>query len=67
MDMSPEAVSDRALRARIASNTRWAKEPDRRAATAKATKANLDRFEKEVDPDGVLDLKSAQARRKKAS
>ena len=45
---------DRVLRARIAAHERWAKEPDRSAATARARQAALDRFEIEVDPDGSL-------------
>lgn len=50
--MSPD---DRVLNARIAAHTRWAKTPDRTAATAKARQAAMDRFEREVDPDGTLD------------
>lgn len=46
--------SDRALIARIASAERWAHTGDRQAATAPARKAFDDRFEKAVDPDGVL-------------
>lgn len=46
--------AERSLRARIAAHTRWAGCDDRRAATAPATRAFLDRFEKQVDPDGVL-------------
>lgn len=34
--------------------TRWAYEPDRTAATAPAREASEARFEKLVDPDGVL-------------
>lgn len=41
--------------ASIAANTRWAHEPDRTAATAAARTALADRFERDVDPDGVLD------------
>lgn len=48
---SPE---DRALTARIAAHTKWANTADPTAATAPARKAFLDRFEKQVDPDGVL-------------
>lgn len=40
--------------ASVAANTRWAHEPDRTAATEAARRAFLDRFEREVDPDGVL-------------
>jgi hypothetical protein len=42
------------LRAQTAAHTRWAKTADRLAATAPARQAALDRFEREVDPDGVL-------------
>jgi len=46
--------SDYTLRARIAANTRWAYTADRPAATAAARAAFAQRFEREVDPDGVL-------------
>ncbi|GAA2185018.1 hypothetical protein GCM10009785_35100 [Brooklawnia cerclae] len=46
--------SERALVGRIAANERWAREPDRSAATAPARAAMLAKFEREVDPDGVL-------------
>ena len=36
--------SDRSLRARIAAHERWAREPDRTAATEKARAANTDRY-----------------------
>lgn len=51
---SAHSSSDATLRARIGGNARWAHEPDRAAATAAARKAFNDRFEREVDPDGVL-------------
>ncbi len=40
--------------AKIAAYTRWAREPDRSAATAPARRASLARFEAEVDPEGLL-------------
>jgi hypothetical protein len=40
--------------ASVAANTRWAFEPDRRKATAPATAGFLAKFEKQVDPDGLL-------------
>jgi len=43
------------LKARAAAHTRWAKTPDRAAATSAARTAALDRFERQVDPDGTLD------------
>jgi hypothetical protein len=44
----------RSLAGRIGAHTKWAKTSDRTAATAPARRAFLDRFEREVDPDGVL-------------
>jgi hypothetical protein len=79
--------SERTLRARMAAYQSWAQTDDRAARTAPARKAAMDRYEREVDPDGTLNpaerarraeqamrahmtrmaLKSAQARRKRAS
>lgn len=50
-----EPIGDRILIAKVAAHTRWANTTDRTAATAKARQAFRDRFEREVDPDGVLD------------
>lgn len=47
-------MSDRALIARLAAHTRWAKEPDRTAATSSARKGLEAKWAREVDPDGVL-------------
>lgn len=44
----------RSASASIASNTRWAFEPDRTAATQAARTAFMQRFERQVDPDGLL-------------
>jgi hypothetical protein len=49
--LSPAQLSERA---RIAANTRWAKEPDRLAATAPGRRAMLEVFERQVDPEGIL-------------
>lgn len=46
--------AQRALHARLASHSRWAKTADPAAATAPARAAFLDRFERQVDPDGTL-------------
>lgn len=54
---------DRSTAARIAAHESWAKTSDRTARTAAGTKALLDKFEREVDPDGVLPL---DERRKRA-
>lgn len=52
--MSANHPDHRTLIARIAAHESWAQTPDRTARTAPARAAALDRFEREVDPDGVL-------------
>lgn len=47
--------SERTMRAQIAAHESWASTPNRAARTAKARKTFLDRFEKQVDPNGELD------------
>lgn len=47
--------TERSLRARVAAHTRWANTTDRAAATAAARQGMQDRFDRQVDPDGVLD------------
>jgi hypothetical protein len=49
--LSPE---QRSIRARLAAHTLHAKVTDPAAHTAPARQAFLDRFEREVDPDGTL-------------
>jgi hypothetical protein len=49
-----ESPTERRLRAHAAAHTRWAKTDDRRAALAPARKGLRAKFEREVDPDGVL-------------
>lgn len=44
----------RSMSARIAANSRWAREFFLREATAAARRGFYRRFEREVDPDGVL-------------
>lgn len=46
--------SERKLRAQIAAHTSWANTDDRQARTANGTAALLSKFEREVDPDGIL-------------
>lgn len=46
---------ERKLRAQVAAHTSWANTSDRKARTAAGTAALLSKFEREVDPDGVLD------------
>jgi hypothetical protein len=55
-------AEDRALMAYIASHASWAKTEDRTARTHNGRQAFLARFEREVDPDGVL-LPAERARR----
>jgi hypothetical protein len=50
-NLTPE---QRSLRARIAANTQWANTSDRAARMAPARLAADRRFERQVDPDGVL-------------
>jgi hypothetical protein len=50
--MTPE---QRRLRAQAAAYAQWSKEPDPAARTAPGRAAFLERFEREVDPDGTLD------------
>jgi hypothetical protein len=50
----PLTPQQRTLRARLAAHRSWAKTSDRRARTENASKAFLERFEREVDPDGIL-------------
>ncbi|MEH1013064.1 hypothetical protein V6U90_08125 [Micromonospora sp. CPCC 206060] len=53
--MASSHPSDAAQIAKLAAHLKWAKCDDRTTATAAARKAFLDRFEREVDPDGTLD------------
>lgn len=53
--MAAKSESDRSLVASIASHSRWAKETDRTAATRPALEGMRAKFEREVDPEGVLD------------
>lgn len=51
-DLTPE---QRAMRARIGAHQSWANTADRKARVAPARRGFMERFEKQVDPDGVLD------------
>jgi ketosteroid isomerase-like protein len=53
--MPARSQEDRALVARIAAHSKWAKTADPSAATAPARKAFNARFERQVDPDGTLE------------
>lgn len=62
-------ASERATNARIAANERWAKEPDRSSATAKAranSPASIEYWMKKVDPEQRLTLPQRLDRAKNA-
>lgn len=46
--------TERSLRGQLAAHESWARTPDPAARTANARKAMLDKFERQVDPDGTL-------------
>lgn len=50
----PTTPAERRLHASMASNVRWSRVDDRTAATEPMRRAFLERFERDVDPDGVL-------------
>ncbi|TCJ34166.1 hypothetical protein [Parafrankia sp. BMG5.11] len=52
--MAASNPEDRALIARLAAHASWANTPDRAARTARGRAAFLDRFDRQVDPDGTL-------------
>jgi hypothetical protein len=52
--MAARRKETRSIVARIAANSRWAREFDTRAAMAPARRGFDQRFEREVDPEGVL-------------
>ena len=53
--MSKLTPTERKLRAQLAAHTSWANTPDRTQRTEAGRQALNDKFEREVDPDGVLD------------
>jgi hypothetical protein len=46
--------AQRSIRASLAAHSRWAQETDRKEAMQPALNGMLARFERQVDPDGVL-------------
>jgi hypothetical protein len=58
--------AQRALRARLAAYRSWERTTDAAARTAPARRAAMDRFECEVDPEGVLSAEE-RARRGRAA
>lgn len=53
--MIGETPSERSQHARQAAYQSWAQTEDRTERTSRAREAFLDRFERQVDPDGLLD------------
>lgn len=53
-DTAPLTPEQRTSRAKIAAGVRWTKEVDPVTATQPARDGLIARFEREVDPDGVL-------------
>lgn len=47
-------MSDRSQAAKIAAHTSWANTEDRTARTAPARRGLMAKFERQVDPDGLL-------------
>jgi len=50
----PASAAERTLHARLAAHESWARTEDAAARTEPARRAFLERFEREVDPDGTL-------------
>lgn len=53
--MTPEERTAKSLGGQIGGHMRWANVTDRTEAMRPALTAFLDRFERQADPDGVLD------------
>lgn len=58
--------AERKLRAQIATHTAWANCEDRTARTAPARQAFIDKFEREVDPEGKLPIEERARRAESA-
>ena len=56
--MSKLNPEQRTLRASLAAHTSWANTPDRTARTEPGRRGLIAKFEREVDPDGTLEVKS---------
>lgn len=63
---TPLTPAQRRLLAQAAAHASWAKTADRAARTAPARRAALARFERQVDPDGVLEPEERQQRAESA-
>jgi len=49
----PLTPEQRRARARMAAYVQWSRTPDRTARTARARTAFMERFERQVDPEGI--------------
>jgi len=52
--MTDLTSEQRVMRAKIAADTRWAREPDRARATEPARRGLRAKLEREIDPDGTM-------------
>jgi len=65
-ELRRSAAVARSMSASIAALTRWAHDADPHAALAPARQGFLSKFEREVDPDGVLDPRERAVRADRA-
>lgn len=64
--MPRQRKSVASLRARIGAHTKWARTEDRTAATEPARRAFRSKFEREVDPEGLLPVQERLRRAESA-
>jgi len=62
MAKSIDSPAFRSLRGRLAAYTSWARTDDRAARTLPGRRAMLDKFEKDVDPEGKLTIQERAKR-----
>jgi len=62
----PMTAADRKMRAQMAAHASWANTGDRRARSKPGGDALVARFERQVDPDGVLPAAERAARAESA-
>ncbi len=63
MTRSEDTPQSRSMRARLGAFESWAKTEDRTARTRPGRKAAMDKFEREVDPEGGTDASRARQAR----
>lgn len=62
VSLTHASPAERSMAARVASYSSWANTADPSARTAPARAAFMERFERQVDPDGVLPVVERQRR-----